>query len=68
MRNRSLSFDKAYLWVDFGNFLVAKVLFLDRQRSQRLYEFSNIRANAGVDTRIFQFNPENYPGIKERND
>ena len=68
MRNRSLSYYKAIMWVDQKNLYVKKVLLLDRQRTQRIYQFSNIRVNSGINSNIFQFNPEDYPGIKERHD
>lgn len=66
MKSSDLNYSTAYAWYDEETKLLAKVTFLDRQRRQRTFSFSNLRYNMGVPNETFVFRPQNYPGIELR--
>jgi len=66
MKSSDLNYSTAYAWYDEETKLLAKVTFLDRQRRQRTFSFSNLRYNRGVPNETFVFRPQNYPGIELR--
>lgn len=63
MLNSNVDYSTAYAWYDVSSYLVSRVTFLDRSKRQRSFSFSNLRYNIGLDDEIFEFNPQEYPGI-----
>ena len=66
MLDPSVDYSTAYAWYDVSSYLVSRVTFLDRAKRQRSFSFSNLKYNMGLPDDIFEFNPQNYPGIELR--
>lgn len=66
MLDPSVDYSTAYAWYDVSSYLVSRVTFLDRAKRQRSFSFSNLKYNIGLPDDIFEFDPQNYPGIELR--
>lgn len=66
MNDPNVNYSSAYAWYDESTHLLTRVIFLDRNKRQRSFTFSNLRYNSNISNDEFIFRPQNYPGIELR--
>jgi len=66
MTDPKVSYSTAYAWYNESTKLLDRIVFLDRNKRQRIFTFYNLRFNTNLDNDIFVFRPQNYPGIELR--
>ncbi|MEL6670982.1 MAG: outer membrane lipoprotein carrier protein LolA [Bacteroidota bacterium] len=64
VKDPSLEYNQAYIWVNTKTKLLEKVVQIDRKQTKTTYEFSGIRANTGLSDTDFRFNPKAHPGVQ----